>query len=111
MVLRVQGVAQGKDLILVGSREPLSLERARERMQDERVAKELARINIHSAEDLESWFVCDETQLAPAVAGAPLNTDDNMRVENRAPREAFLPMTQANAEWVEALAAKSDKSR
>jgi spermidine synthase len=102
---------QGKDLILVGSRQPLNLERARERMQDERVAKELARINIKSAEDLESWFVCDETQLAPAVAGAVINTDDNMRVENRAPREAFLPMTRANAEWVEALAAKSGKSR
>jgi spermidine synthase len=111
MVFHVQGAARGKDLILAGSRQPLNLERARERMQDERVATELARINIHSAEDLESWFVCDETQLAPAVAGAPLNTDDNMRVENRAPREAFLPMTQANAEWVEALAAKSDKSR
>jgi spermidine synthase len=111
MVLRVQGVAQGKDLILVGSREPLSLERARERMQDERVAKELARINIRSAEDLESWFVCDETVLAPAVQGAVINTDDNMRVENRAPREAFLPMTAANAEWIESLAAKSGKAR
>jgi len=70
------------------------------------VTKELSRINIKSEEDLESWFVYDETQLAPAVEGALLNTDDNMSVENRAPREAFLPMTQANAEWIEALAAK-----
>jgi hypothetical protein len=34
-----------------------------------------------------------------------------MRVENRAPREAFLPMMQANAEWVEALATESGQQR
>jgi len=82
-----------------------------ELMQDERVAKELARINIKSAEDLASWFVCDETVLVPAVQGAVINTDDNMRVENRAPREAFLPMTAANAEWIESLAAESRKTQ
>ena len=89
---------------LVGSRQPLSLGRVGERMQDARVAKELSRISLNSPADLESWFVCDETILAPAVAGAVINTDDNMRVETSAPREAFLPMTEANAAWVENLA-------
>lgn len=111
MIFRVQGVAKGKDLILAGSKQPLSLDHARTRFEDERVARELARINVRSAEDLESWFVCDETRLDAAIAGAAINTDDNMRVENRAPREAFLPMTEANAEWIEALAVKSDKTR
>ena len=98
-------------MILAGSRQPLSLDRVSERFQDERVAKELSRINITKAEDLDEWFVCDETQLDAAVDGAIINTDDNMRVENRAPREAFLPMTEANAGWVEALAAESRKAR
>ncbi len=106
LVFRVQGAARGKDLILVGSRVPLSLARVGERMQDARVAKELSRININSPTDLEAWFVCDETVLAPAVEGAAINTDDNMLVETSAPREAFLPMTEANAAWVEKLAEK-----
>lgn len=104
LVFRVAGAAKGKDLILVGSRQPLTLERITDRMQNERVAKELSRININSSQDLENWFVCDETQLAQAVEGAVVNTDDNMHVENRAPREAFLPMMEANAAWVEKLA-------
>ncbi len=103
LVFRVQGAARGKDLILVGSRAPLSLARVGERMQDPRVSKELSRININSPTDLEAWFVCDETVLAPAVEGAAINTDDNMLVETSAPREAFLPMTEANAAWVEKL--------
>jgi spermidine synthase len=111
LVFRVAGAAKGKDLILVGSRQPLSLDRVGERMQDERVAKELSRININTPVDLENWFVCDETQLAPAVDGAVINTDDNMRVENRAPREAFLPMTEANSAWVDKLAEQSRSAR
>lgn len=103
MVFRVQGAARGKDLILVGSRQPLTLDYARPALQNERVQRELARINIKSAEDLAAWFVCDESQLDPAIQGATINTDDNMNVENRAPREAFLPLTEANAEWIESL--------
>jgi spermidine synthase len=111
LMFRVQGAAKGKDLILVGSRQRLTLDRVAERMQDSRVAKELARININAPTDLDSWFVCDETQLGPAVDGAVINTDDNMRVENRAPREAFLPMMEANSAWIEALAVEGQKGR
>jgi spermidine synthase len=111
LVFRVQGAARGKDLILVGSRQRLTLDRVAERMQNGRVAKELARIKINAPSDLDAWFVCDETQLAPAVNGAVINTDDNMRVENRAPREAFLPVMEANSAWVEALAVEAQKSR
>ena len=103
LVFRVAGAAKGKDLILVGSRQPLMLSRIPEHMQDERVAKELARININTPDDLATWYICDETQLAPAIAGAVINTDDNMRVETRAPREAFLPMMDANAAWIESI--------
>jgi spermidine synthase len=111
MMFRVEGATQGKDLILVGSRQQLNLSHISERMQGELVSRELLRININSAHDLEAWFICDETQLGPSVDTAAINTDDNMRVENRAPREAFLPMTEANAAWIETLATESRKAR
>ena len=103
MVFRVGGMAQGKDLILVGSRAPLTLGRLADRLRDPRMATELARIDLKSEADVRAWFVCDETKLGPAVAGAIINSDDNMHVETSAPREAFLPQTQSNAAWIEAL--------
>jgi spermidine synthase len=103
MVFRVGGMAQGKDLILVGSRAPLSLDHVGERMREPRMAAELARIDMKSEADVRAWFVCDELRLRPAVAGATINSDDNMHVETSAPREAFLPLTQTNAAWIDGL--------
>jgi spermidine synthase len=111
MVFRVGGATQGKDLILAGSRAPLTLDRLHERMSDSRAAAELGRIQIKSEADLLAWYICDETQLGPAVDGAVINTDDNMHIENRAPREAFLPLMEANATWIEALARQSREAR
>jgi spermidine synthase len=111
MLFRVGGASVGKDLILVGSGVPLTLDRMEERMRDIRIQTELARIGIRQKQDVEAWYVCDETQLDPAIAGAPLNTDDNMRIENRAPREAFLPLMQNNSAWIEDLAAKARNSQ
>jgi len=106
LVFRVQGAWKGKDLLLVGSKSPLTLDRIKERVGDSRVAAELARINIKSEADVKAWYVCDEKQLAPAVAGAVINTDDNMHIETTAPREAFRPLLETNAAWVEKLAGK-----
>jgi spermidine synthase len=104
MVFRVGGLNKGKDLLLLGSQRPLSFGHLAERLADSRVQAELARVNLHSEGDVRSWFVCDESRLAPAVAGARINTDDNMHIETTVPREAFRPLMQTNAEWVEALA-------
>ena len=76
-------------------------------IDDVRMGRELTRINIRSNADVKSWFVCDEKQLRPAVAGAIINTDDNMHIEMTAPKEAFRPMLQSNAAWVESLVTKS----
>ncbi|MDQ3174598.1 MAG: fused MFS/spermidine synthase [Acidobacteriota bacterium] len=107
MVFRVGGATKGKDLILVGSKVPLNLDRIAERMQDPRTAAELARVGLMNDTDVKSLYVCDEKQLAPALAGAVINTDDNMHVETTVPREAFLPLMQRNSAWLETLAAKS----
>jgi spermidine synthase len=111
MMFRVGGAGVGKDLILVGSRQPLSFERVEERMRNARIRAELERINVRELRDIESWYVCNEAELGPAVDGAPINTDDNMRIENRAPREAFLPLMEANSAWIEKLAAEARSRR
>jgi spermidine synthase len=102
-VFRVQGAAKGKDLILIGSRAPIRLDQMNERMKDQRTAADLARVGFKTADDVRAWFVCDQTQLKPAVAGAIINTDDNMHVETVAPREAFKPTMEENAAWIERL--------
>ncbi len=110
MVFRAGGATRGKDLILVGSKSPLSLDRIAERMQDPRTGAELARVGLMNDIDVKSWYVCDEKQLVPAVAGAVINTDDNMHVETMVPREAFLPLMESNSSWLEKLGAKSRES-
>ena len=109
LVFRVEGATKGKDLLLIGSKAPLPIDQAmarvRERISDSRVAAELARVNIKSEADIRAWYVCDETQLAPAVAGAVINTDDNMHIETTVPRESFRPL-ETNAAWVEKLSGK-----
>jgi spermidine synthase len=104
LVFRVGGLSRGKDLLLVGSNQPLKLDQLAERIADQRMANELRRVNLNSEADVRSWFVCDETRLGPAVAGARINTDDNMHIETTVPREAFRPLMQTNVEWVQALA-------
>jgi len=106
LVFRVEGAWKGKDLLLVGSKTPLTLDRIKDRISDPRISAELARVNIKTEADVRAWYVCDETQLAPAVAGAVINTDDNMHIETTAPREAFRPLMETNAAWIESLKVK-----
>ena len=105
-VFRVEGATYGKDLILIGSKTPLTLDLLKERMADSRVAAELGRVEIKSEADVKSWYVCDQSRLSPAVAGAVINTDDNMHVETTVPREAFRPLLESNSDWIEKLSGK-----
>jgi spermidine synthase len=104
LVFRVGGLSNGKDLLLIGSNRPLNLEHVQERFRDPRIATELARVDLKSEADIRDWYVCDESRLGPAVAGAKINTDDNMHIEMTVPREAFRPSMQTNADWIQALA-------
>ncbi|HKG61814.1 MAG TPA: fused MFS/spermidine synthase [Pyrinomonadaceae bacterium] len=104
LVFRVGGLSNGKDLLLIGSNRPLNLDRLSERIRDPRMAAELARVDLKSEADIRGWYVCDESKLGPAVAGAKINTDDNMHIEMTVPREAFRPSMQTNADWIQALA-------
>jgi spermidine synthase len=103
LVFRIGGTSKGKDLILVGSKQQLSLKSIQERMQDPRMSTELARVEMKTAADVMSWYVCDEQRIGPEVRGAVINSDDNMYIETTVPREAFLPLMKSNAEWIEKL--------
>jgi spermidine synthase len=105
LMFRVAG--KGKDLILLGSNHPLNFDHLEERLKDPRISADIARVNLHSSGDIMEWFVCDELLLAPALSGAEINTDDNMLVENRVPREAFKPSMESNGAWIDALAVRS----
>ncbi len=111
LVFRVGGLARGKDLILIGSNVALDMNSLSERMSDTLVRAELARVGLDERSAVEAWYVCDESVLDEAVAGAPINTDDNMLVETRAPREAFLPSIISNADWIENLARRGREAR
>jgi spermidine synthase len=102
-VFRIEGSAKGKDLILIGSRQPVRLDLINERMKDARVAADMKRVGLANSTDVMAWFVCDESRLDSALNGAVINTDDNMHVETVAPREAFRPTMDENAKWIEAL--------
>ena len=103
VVFRIQGAAKGKDLILLGSRAPIDLNRIDERMKDARTLADLSRVGLKTPADVRAWFVCDERQIKSAVAGAVINTDDNMHVETVAPREAFRATMEENAKWLDRL--------
>ena len=111
MVFRVQGATKGKDLILLGSRTPLTLDGISERMADPRIVADMGRVGLKSENDVRSWFICDEKTLRPAVAGGVINTDDNMHIETVVPREAFLPLMEKNTVWIDALARASSAHR
>lgn len=104
LVFRVGGIDKGKDLLLVGSNKPLNLDKLAERVADPRMSAEIARVNLKSESDVRAWYVCDETTLRAAVAGAQINTDDNMHIETSVPREAFRPLMQTNSDWIRQLA-------
>jgi spermidine synthase len=106
LVFRVGGAARGKDLILLGSMTPLSLDLLPERLKDSRISADLRRVEMASEENVRAWYLGDEKRLAPAVAGAVINTDDNMYIETTVPREAFLPLMQGNSEWLQSLIAQ-----
>ena len=106
LVFRVGGVSKGKDLLLVGSKQPLNLDRVSQRFTEPRMTAEMGRVDLKNDNDIRAWYVCDESKLVSAVAGARINTDDNMHIETTVPREAFRPLMQSNSEWVQSLASK-----
>jgi hypothetical protein len=76
----------GYDLVLVGRKggAPIDLGRMNARLQSqayELVASSLRAVGFDSALDLVSTFAADAESLGPWLAGAPRNTDRNLRLQ------------------------------
>jgi hypothetical protein len=78
------------DTVLIGSDSPLPLDigRISRAFALPRVAPELERAYIHSPEDvLARVLLASKSEVARFTGNAPLNTDDNARIELAAPRD------------------------
>ena len=86
-----------RDLIMLGSREPIefSAPRLRQRFSDPNVRASLRFAFVEYPADLVVKLGLDERGVAAYAAGAPLNTDDNMRIELSAPRTLYTDEKEA----------------
>ena len=80
-----------RDLIMLGSRQPirLSFQRLLERFEDPRTKGNLEKAFVHYQADLLVKLHLDEDGAEAFSQGAPINTDDNMRLELTAPRSPY----------------------
>ncbi|MCY4029132.1 MAG: fused MFS/spermidine synthase [Acidobacteria bacterium] len=88
----------GRDLVLLGSDAALGVDvdRVEAALSRAPVAADLARIDIRGVEDLLAFHLTDDAGARAFAAGAPLNTDDNGRIEFRAPRSLHADTRSAN---------------
>ncbi len=94
------------DTLLLGSRRPLTLDRARiaALIADPITGAELARGEVTHPEDLIGLFMVGKRQLLPLIGKGPLNTDDNALIEFAAPRDLLTYSVQdAQLPFVEAV--------
>ena len=86
-----------RDLILLGSDRPIrfSFQRLLERFQDPRVKQSLEQAFVRYPTDLLVKLRLDEAGVETFSRGAPLNTDDNMRLELAAPRTLYQDRVEA----------------
>jgi SAM-dependent methyltransferase len=97
------------DSILIGSFGPLRLDLARldARWADPATRLEAARARLARPEDLLASLYLDAGAVRDLVAGGPVNTDDNMFVEFRGPRDLVRPLDEMRRETLGALTARA----
>jgi spermidine synthase len=86
------------DLIILGSFEPLLLDRQRlrERISRPKVKEDLNRINIQSVRPFLAHFVLGTEEIPAFVGGSAINTDDNALLEFSAPKTLYEDTSEAN---------------
>lgn len=87
------------DLLLIGSRAELRLwpSDVEDRLAEAKVGGDLRRVGIGGGFDLLTSLVLDEAAVARFAGDAPLNTDDNARIEMNAPRNLLVGTSERNA--------------
>lgn len=106
----VFGTLGGVDLVLIGTDEPVRFDRAAlaRRMAELRVRMSLARVGIREPVDLLALLRVGDREIDGLLKGAPMNTDDNGRVEFSAPKSLYLETIDANTRVL--LGSASDPS-
>jgi spermidine synthase len=94
---------QDKDLIMVGFKEKpvLSLAQVQERMNWDKVAADLKRIDVPDLEELMSRFIMGPKEIAVLTRGGIINTDDNALIEFSTPKTLFSETEDLNAQVLE----------
>jgi spermidine synthase len=84
------------DTLLIGTRKPVTIDRARvERyLSDPKMAAELRRANVKSADDFFGLFLLGTKEIPKFVGDGPLNTDDNPLIEFNAPKDLIVYATK-----------------
>jgi Flp pilus assembly protein TadD len=80
-----------RDMILLGSRKPVSIsvERLKELYQSKEIGESLARAGLKYPSDVLVSMRLDSRGVEAFAREAPMNTDDNMRLELRAPKTLY----------------------
>ena len=80
-----------RDLILIGSRRPISIsvERLNRLYQSKEIGESLARAGLKYPSDVLVSMRLDTLGVEAFSRDAPMNTDDNMRLELRAPKTLY----------------------
>jgi spermidine synthase len=80
-----------RDMILLGSRKPVSIsvERLKELYQSKEIGGSLARAGLKYPSDVLVSMRLDSRGVEAFAKEAPMNTDDNMRLELRAPKTLY----------------------
>lgn len=98
----------GDDVLMMASDGPLDarLERMHEHWRRPGVAEDLALVSAMDPFSVLSLYIGGPDELKPYAEGAPLFTDDTMRLEFSAPREIHSGEAGANVTRLSALAAE-----
>ncbi len=86
-----------RDLIVLGSRRPVSIsvERLNQLYDSKEIGKSLVRAGLSYPSDVLVSMRLDSRGVEDFAREAPLNTDDNMRIELRAPRTLYRDEVEA----------------
>jgi spermidine synthase len=84
------------DTLIIGTRTPVTIDKARidRHLTDPRLAAELSRANVKSADDLFGLFLLGTNEIPKFVGDGPINTDDNALIEFGAPKDLIVYATK-----------------
>ena len=88
------------DLIMLGSEEPVvpDLDVVTQRLAIPAIGDDLARIGVKEAHDVLPLILLDRESILAVAGDAPLNTDDNVRIEFSAPMHLHYSTQERNSE-------------